>query len=124
MNQKKYNQLSKSQYESTLPKELRREIPNTLSGGSVFYTGPSVGFYTASGVLVNFQITPPQTILTVKQWKAIHELKAEYEKANAMTQKIEKLKREVNNDLEKFFEANGIDKLDLDGIDSDEYDKL
>jgi hypothetical protein len=67
--------------------------------------------------------TLPHTILTVKQWKYRHVydlvVKAEYEKANAMTQKIENLKREVNNDLEKFFEANGIDK-----IDSDEYDKL
>lgn len=121
MNQKKekYNQLSKSQYESTLPKELRRDIPNTISGASVFYTGPSVGFYIESGVLINFPLTPPQTILTVKQWKAIHELKAEYQKASDLTQKIENLKREVNNNLEEFFEANGIDK-----IDSDEYDKL
>jgi hypothetical protein len=93
---------------------------NTLSGWSVFFKEASVGFYTESGCLMGvIPITAPHTIMTVKQWKAIHELEAEYQKANAMTQKIENSKREFNNYLEKIFEANRLDE-----IDSDEYDKL
>lgn len=80
----------------------------------------SIGFYNASGCFMNVvPITPPHKIMTVKQWKAIHELKAEYQKANAMTQKIDDLKKEIDTKLEKFFKSKGIDK-----IDSDEYDKL
>ncbi len=56
---------------ATLKEAMLEEnkLKDTLSGGSVFFKGASVGFYTESGCLMGvIPITAPHTIMTVKEW--------------------------------------------------------